>query len=161
MAGHVQATKVGGSYVNVPLWGQPPWNASKVGTAWQHSSLLLFDTRRPSHLLRLPSARTQRGGPFQISIASRVIHLYMISIIHVLVAPEKHHPSQPGARSLEGVTLTQTVPPPPRLPVQRLPPEWASGFPALISLDLAYQGVTGSVPDAWQRRGAFPALQTL
>ena len=42
-----------------------------------------------------------------------------------------------------------------------LPPEWAAGFPALRSLDIASLPLDGSIPEEWMSLTAFPSLQGL
>ncbi|PSC76706.1 exostosin-like glycosyltransferase isoform B [Micractinium conductrix] len=61
----MQATKVGGSYVNVPLWGQPPWNASKrLPPEWASGfpALISLDLAYQGVTGSVPDAWQRRGA---------------------------------------------------------------------------------------------------
>lgn len=46
-------------------------------------------------------------------------------------------------------------------PTHPPPAEWGRGFPRLQSLTLAYLGLNGTFPAAWQASGSFPELREL
>jgi hypothetical protein len=53
------------------------------------------------------------------------------------------------------------LPPPRPPPGRRLPPAWASGFPAIEALVFTNMGLEGTFPTAWLETGAFPRLSTM